>query len=182
MKNKPERRSIVIPLISITVVIVAITVYLFTSQILKNRHISDSFLPDKSATVSGNYLKSNVSETGGYSSSQQSSDKGVGPIQNVQTGPIDQELASRGKQIFDEKCSQCHNLDAKEVGPPLRDVTTERTPEFIMNMILNPEGMEQQNDTIKKMVQQYNMRMPNTGLDSAQARATLEYLRSVAKK
>lgn len=53
---------------------------------------------------------------------------------------------------------------------------------FIMYMILNPEGMEQKNATIKKIVQQYSMRMPDTGLDSAQAWATLEYLRSVTKK
>jgi hypothetical protein len=51
-----------------------------------------------------------------------------------------------------------------------------------MYMILNPEGMEQKNATIKKIVQQYSMRMPDTGLDSAQAWATLEYLRSVTKK
>ena len=64
------------------------------------------------------------------------------------------------------------------VGPSLGGVTARRTPEYIMNMILNPEGMIQQHPEAKKMLAQFLTPMPNQHLTEDEARAVLEYLRT----
>lgn len=65
--------------------------------------------------------------------------KGVGPITSVELGEIDQAMADKGKEIFEAKCTACHKTDSKFIGPALQDVVNRRSPEWIMNMILNPE-------------------------------------------
>jgi hypothetical protein len=109
-------------------------------------------------------------------------DKGIGPVKNVKLGPINTKLASEGKSLFNSNCSSCHAMDHKVVGPPLGEVTEQRTPEFIMNMILNAPVMEQKDPKVQALVQEYHVNMPQTGLTEKQARAVLEYFRETAKK
>ena len=113
---------------------------------------------------------------------QQSSDKGVGPVKEIKLEPINQKLANEGKSIFNSKCVVCHSLDQKVVGPPLRSVTQRRTPEYIMNMLLNPQNMEI-NDPITKDLHKKYLMIPMTDqqFTQAQARSVLEYLRTVVK-
>ena len=66
---------------------------------------------------------------------------GIGPIRRVELGPLDDALAARGEELFKMKCMACHRLDDRYVGPALRGVTERRTPEFVMNMMLNPGEM-----------------------------------------
>ncbi len=105
-------------------------------------------------------------------------EKGVGPIQGVTVGPLDETLARKGEELFTVKCSACHKFDQRYVGPSLGGVTARRTPEYIMNMILNPEGMIQQHPEAKKMLAQFLTPMPNQHLTEDEARAVLEYLRT----
>ena len=111
-----------------------------------------------------------------------SSDKGIGPIKMVSLGPIDQNLSQSGLKIFKRACSSCHELDAPMAGPGLRSACSSRTPEFIMNIMLNPFEMEEKDPIVKEMVTRFgDLKMPATGLDSAKARAVLEYLRAAEK-
>lgn len=103
--------------------------------------------------------------------------KGVGPVKEVKLGPIDPELAEKGGKVFEEKCSACHKLDERYVGPALRGVTTRRTPEWIMNMILNPQGMLQEDPTAQELLAEYFVPMTFQNVSQADARAILEYLR-----
>ncbi len=107
-------------------------------------------------------------------------DKGVGPIKQVTLGPIDSALAQQGRGIFEQKCVVCHKLDQRLIGPPLRDVTKRMEPEWIMNMILNPSGMLENDPTAKELLGQYLTPMPVSGVRAADARALLEYLRQAA--
>lgn len=114
--------------------------------------------------------------------SDASSSLGVGPIQEPLNLPpsIDDALAQKGEQIFQAKCVACHKLDERFVGPPLRGVTRRRRPEWIMNMILNPEGMIREDPIARQMVQEYNGAiMANQGLTEEEARALLEFFRKV---
>jgi|GEM_PF-406774 len=113
---------------------------------------------------------------------QDQKDLGVGPVKQVKLGPIDQQLAKKGKKLFDSNCTSCHQLKQKKVGPPLGNVVNDRTPEFIMNMVLNATDMEQHDPTAKRLKSEYHVPMPQTGLKRSQARAVLEYLRTVAPK
>lgn len=107
-------------------------------------------------------------------------DPGVGPVKNVEPGPIDPALVKQGEGLFDRKCTMCHALDERRVGPALRDVTKTRAPEFIMNMLLNSSNMEKDDPAVRKLMDEYHVPMPDQQLDREQARAILEYLRSVA--
>jgi cytochrome c2 len=110
------------------------------------------------------------------------SDRGIGPITEVKLGPIDQNLVKKGKEIFDSKCASCHKLEERYVGPPLKGVTKRRKPEWIMNMILNPTEMEQKDPIAKQLLAEYLTQMTFQNVSQEDARAILEYLRSVDEK
>jgi len=109
-------------------------------------------------------------------------DKGVGPFKAVKLGPVDQEKAKKGLSVFMQKCFLCHELDNKKLGPPLRNITKQETPEFILNMIVNPVEMQKVNDKIKDQMKKYNnLPMLDQQISQPDALNILEYLRSVAK-
>lgn len=103
----------------------------------------------------------------------------VGPVTEVSLGEIDEQLAQQGEQIFQNKCTACHKMDERYVGPALGGVTEQRSPVYIMNMILNPGEMIKRHPTAKKLLAEYMTPMTNQNIDEEQARAILEYLRSV---
>lgn len=105
--------------------------------------------------------------------------KGVGPVTSVEVGEgIDEALAANGKSIFEGKCSACHQLsDQKVVGPGLAGVTERRKPEWVMNMIINPEQMTKEDPTAKKLLAEHLTQMTNQNVNEQDARAILEFLR-----
>lgn len=106
-------------------------------------------------------------------------DKGIGPIKSLTLGEIDTAMAEKGKATFDLKCSACHKVDKRFVGPALKGVTQRRTPEWIMNMILNPEGMVKDNAQAKALFAEYLAPMANQNLTEDEARSILEYFRTL---
>ncbi len=108
-------------------------------------------------------------------------DKGVGPIKSVTLAPeIDMKLAEKGKANYDAMCLGCHRPDKKFIGPAPKGVLDRRSPEWIMNMILNPEVMIVENEEAKDLLMEFNgAPMANQGLTEEQARAILEYFRTL---
>ncbi len=109
---------------------------------------------------------------------------GIGPIKEALklNEAIDMALAKKGEKIFETKCYQCHRVDAKLVGPPLHDVTLRRKPEYIVNMMMNPEGMIQKHPEAKKLLAQFLTPMANQNLTRDEALAILEFLRKAGKE
>ena len=108
---------------------------------------------------------------------------GVGPVKKVElTAAIDNALVEQGKTVFEAKCVSCHKFDEKLVGPPLKGVSKKRKPEWIMNMILNPEKMTKENIEAQKLMAQYLTQMTFQNVTEPEARAVLEYFRSVDSK
>jgi cytochrome c len=106
---------------------------------------------------------------------------GIGPItQPMNLKPIDRPYAKTGEKPFAEKCGSCHELDTKKVGPPLRDIMFRRKPEFVMNMMLNPDQMMRRHPEIQKLFALYQSPMAVPGLKQDEARAILEFLRREA--
>lgn len=104
--------------------------------------------------------------------------KVYGKITKVDVSPtIDEAMAKSGHDVFETKCSACHKMDERYVGPALGTVATRRTPEYVMNMILDTETMIQNDDTVKCLLQEYLVQMPNQSVDEKDARNVLEYLR-----
>src|SRR5512139_1658373 len=110
-------------------------------------------------------------------------ENGIGPITEPVTLPaaVDEEMVEAGKKVFETKCSACHKMGEKYVGPALGEVTTRRTPAFIMNMILNPQEMIERHPVTKQLVAEMMSFMPNQGLTQDEARQVLEYLRTQSK-
>jgi len=105
--------------------------------------------------------------------------KGIGPISSVALGEIDADLAATGETEFKAKCTACHKISKRQIGPALKGVTQRRSPEWIMNMILNPEEMVQKDPIAKQLLVEYNgAPMANQNLTEDEARAILEYFRT----
>ena len=109
-------------------------------------------------------------------------DKGVGPITSITLDEIDEAMAVEGKGVFKAKCSACHKMSKRFVGPGLAGVTERRTPEWIMNTILNPEKMVAENPAAKQLLAEYLSPMANQSLTEKEARLILEYFRTVPAK
>jgi len=104
---------------------------------------------------------------------------GIGPVKSLTLGAVDKNLADKGKEIFDSKCVACQKFDSKLVGPTLKDVTKRRKPDWIMNMVLNPEQMTKENAIAKQLFAQYLTQMTFQNVTQDDARAILEYFRSL---
>lgn len=105
-------------------------------------------------------------------------DHGYGPVtQTVDVSDLSTSLASEGREIFSRSCVQCHAMDSRLMGPPLRQTVDRRTPEFIMNYILNPTENRENHPVGQELAQQYPAPMISMGLSRDDARAVLEYIR-----
>ena len=107
--------------------------------------------------------------------------KGIGPISSITlNAEIDQAMAANGKEIFKKMCTACHRATKKFIGPPPIGILEKRTPEWIMNMILNPDGMVKNDPLAKKLLMEFNgSPMANQNLTEEEARAVLEYFRTL---
>ncbi len=108
---------------------------------------------------------------------------GIGPITSkLQIGEIDPAKVKAGEATYKAKCTPCHRLDKRLVGPALRYVTLRRSPEYIMNMVLNPTGMVKEHPEAKKVLAEYLSPMTDMHLTVDQARELVDYLRNAAKE
>jgi mono/diheme cytochrome c family protein len=116
--------------------------------------------------------------SGSATLSQFELEHGIGPVTEPLTlGAVNHEMAEAGEEVFEQKCAACHKMKEKYVGPALGDVASRRSPAFIMNMILNPQGMIDRHPAVKQLLAEHLTFMPNQGLSQDQARQVLEYLR-----
>ncbi len=104
----------------------------------------------------------------------------IGPVKQLTLAEqLDAALAQQGEQLFNTYCIACHRLEERFIGPPLGNVTQRRGPVYLMNMMLNPNGMIQRHPVVKQLVSEYGTLMTDLSLTEEQARAILEYLRQV---
>ena len=93
---------------------------------------------------------------------------------------IDADLAAKGQATFQSICTACHMADQRMIGPALKGVFDRRSPEWVMNMIMNPDGMLKEDPIAKALLVEYNNAiMLNQNLTQEQARAVAEYLRTL---
>lgn len=105
--------------------------------------------------------------------------RGFGEVKEVTLNtPLEQERIGRGKAIYEMKCQACHRLDGQRVvGPGWKDVTKNRKPEWIMNMITNVDVMLEKDEEAQKLLELCLMRMPNQNVSIGDARDILEFMR-----
>ncbi len=107
--------------------------------------------------------------------------KGIGPITVVDLGTtVDQAMADKGKAVYEAKCMACHKPTEKLIGPAPKGIFDRRSPEWVMNMILNPEQMVKEDPIAKKLLMEFNgSPMANQHLTQEEARQVLEYFRTL---
>lgn len=107
--------------------------------------------------------------------------KGVGPITSVKLdAEVNQDLAKEGETIYNQMCLACHKVGKRFIGPAPNGILERRTPEWVMNMILAPEKMVKEDPLAKDLLMEFNgSPMANQGLTEDQARAVLEYFRTL---
>jgi len=106
--------------------------------------------------------------------------KGIGPVSEIELGEIDVAMVEEGKEIYKTMCSACHKVEEKFIGPAPKGIIKRRSPEWIMNMILNPEEMVFKDPIAKKLLAEFNYApMANQNLTEDQARKILEYFRTL---
>lgn len=107
-----------------------------------------------------------------------SDSKGVGRFTSVTLEPLDKAMAAKGEAIFTSKCSACHKTtDEKLVGPGLKNITKLREPEWIMNMITNPEEMTKKDPVAKALFEKHLVQMTFQNVSDEETRQLLEYFR-----
>lgn len=108
-------------------------------------------------------------------------DKGVGPIKSVDISkPVDKAMADKGAELFKSKCTACHKTSKKFIGPSPTGVLKRRSPEWVMNMIMNPEVMVEKNKIAKQLLVDFNgSPMANQNVKKDEARAIVEYFRTL---
>lgn len=108
-----------------------------------------------------------------------SDSKGVGKFTSVDiSATIDDAMAAKGQAIFENKCTPCHKItEEKLVGPGLKNITNLRTPEWIMNMITNPEEMTKKDPIAKALFEEHLIQMVGQNVSDDETRQILEYLR-----
>ena len=128
-----------------------------------NEQIAKTEKPAEAASVSTDPMKN----------------KGIGPIKSVDINDeLEEVYVTRGENVFNSKCSACHKFEEKYVGPALAGVTERRTPEWIMNMILNPEEMTKKDPIAQDLLAQHLTQMTFQNVTEDEARYMLEYFRS----
>lgn len=108
---------------------------------------------------------------------------GIGPVKEVvELSELDPELAAQGKEVYEAKCTACHKPTERYIGPASNEILDRRSPTYIMNMIMNPDEMTRKHPEAKKLLQEYMAPMPYQNVTVEQARAIVEYFRTLEEE
>ena len=117
----------------------------------------------------------------------QNNSKGIDPLENKGVGRIinviledkvNISMANSGEKLFNQLCTSCHIINEDYIGPAMSGILDRRTPEWIMNMILNPIQMLEEDPIAIELLEKYNFEyMYDQNLLEEEAREILEYFR-----
>jgi len=107
--------------------------------------------------------------------------KGIGPIKNYSfSSEVNLELANEGKQVFNSKCTACHNVNRRLIGPAMSGIYERRSVEWVLNIMLNPDQMLKEDPTAIALLKEYNnILMLNQNLSENEAKSLAEYFRTL---
>lgn len=112
------------------------------------------------------------------------SNKGIGPFADRNykfSENINPEMAAAGEKLFLEKiCNSCHMPKQRMIGPALSGVYERRSPEWVLNMIINPTQMIKEDPIGKALLKEYNgAQMTQLPITEKEAMEIAEYLRTL---
>lgn len=93
---------------------------------------------------------------------------------------LDSRLAEEGESIAQTKCMACHRTSKERlVGPGWDGVTQRRTPQWLMNFIVDPDPMIDVDPALQQQLELCLTRMPNQDVSDDEARRILEFMRKI---
>jgi mono/diheme cytochrome c family protein len=101
----------------------------------------------------------------------------VGPVTAIDVSTISPARAAEGEALFKTRCSACHKIEERYIGPALSGVTKRRQPEWILNMILKPELMLKEDPVAMELLGKFLTPMANQNLTQNEAEAIYAYFR-----
>lgn len=105
--------------------------------------------------------------------------KGIGPVTSFVPDEINSNWVAMGAEIFKSKCTACHKMGRKFIGPNLTNIQERRSPEWVLNMILNPEEMLEKDPIAKQLLIEANgAPMANQNISLEEAKYLYDYFRS----
>jgi len=105
---------------------------------------------------------------------------GVGPVTSLELpAEIDLALADAGKVVYEAKCTACHKIGKRFIGPSPKGIMERRTAAWVMNMILDPEGMVKEDPIARQLLIEFSAPMANQNLTEDEARSVVEYFRTL---
>ncbi len=108
------------------------------------------------------------------------SNKGIGPIKELKFDAINEELVQKGAAAYRSKCTACHAIDKKLIGPALKGIYKRRSPEWVVNLLLNPTEMLKKDPIAMALLKEYNnIMMLNQNLSEDEALAIAEFMRTL---
>ncbi len=83
-----------------------------------------------------------------------------------------------GKKLFRANCKACHHMDMRLVGPPLKNVHTKHSEEWLLKFIKSSSSMIASGDSMAvSLFNTYNkVPMPNQNLTDDEIRSILAYV------
>jgi cytochrome c len=107
--------------------------------------------------------------------------KGVGIVKSLTLdATIDDARVERGAALFKTNCTACHKTTKRFIGPNPTGILERRSPEWVMNMILDPGLMTEEDQCAKDLLVEFNgAAMANQNMTEEQARDILEYFRTL---
>ncbi len=147
----------------------------------KQEKKEEGFSVERKKTTTEKTAETNTTETVKPSERIDLTNKGVGPIKSITIDDeIDQAMVAQGEEVYNQMCLACHRVGKKFIGPAPNGILERRTPEWVMNMILVPEKMVKEDPLAKELLLEFNgSPMANQSLTEEQARAILEYFRTL---
>lgn len=145
----------------------------------QNSSSTDSTVQLTTKDSINNASKSNYTQEGTTKNvGQTRTNKGIGPIDRVDLpSQINEEMAAEGKKLYNNHCASCHRINENLTGPALGNILDRRTPEFVMNMILNTQEMIEKEPVVMSLKGEYETEMVQVDVTQEEARAIIEYLR-----
>lgn len=110
------------------------------------------------------------------------SNVGVGAITELKfEGDVNADMAAKGEELFASKgCTACHNPTMKIVGPAPKGIFERRNPVWVMNIIMDPTKMLDEDEDAKALLAEFNnVRMTDNKVTEEEARAMVEYFRTI---
>ena len=103
-----------------------------------------------------------------------------GPSPSKDFVPTDSLSISQGRDLFQKKCSSCHNFKQDGIGPDLSGITATDSLSWLEKFIRDPKTMVASGDAhAKKLLDRYHVLMPSfDSLSVMQVSQLLSYLRT----